>query len=86
MRGTIDRFGRLVVPKEMRDRHGIGPGSEVEIEDTGSAIVLRPLEELPGLVEKEGILVFRGRATGDLEGVVKGQRGERLGKVWATRS
>ena len=80
MTATIDRFGRLVVPKDIRDRHGIVPGSEIPIEDTGETIVLRVATEPPGLVEKEGLLVFRGRATGDVEGAVGRHRLEPLGR------
>lgn len=78
MKTTIDRFGRIVVPKEMRDHHGLEPGSEVEIEDRGETIVLRRLEDLPGLVEVDGVLVFRARATGNLEAAIGLHRDERL--------
>ena len=78
MKTTMDRFGRIVVPKQLRDRHGLRPGCEVEIEDGANEITLRPLFDLPGLVEKEGILVFRGRATGELDSAVRHHRDERL--------
>jgi AbrB family looped-hinge helix DNA binding protein len=81
MRAAIDRFGRIVLPKKIRDRHGLVPGSTVEIEDAGDSIVLNRLDELPGLVEKDGIMVFRARATGDLELAIRAQRDERLRTV-----
>ncbi|MCL2536396.1 MAG: AbrB/MazE/SpoVT family DNA-binding domain-containing protein [Nocardiaceae bacterium] len=31
MRTTIDRAGRIVVPKAMRDAMGLGPGGKVDI-------------------------------------------------------
>jgi AbrB family looped-hinge helix DNA binding protein len=80
VRVSIDRFGRVVVPKEMRDRHGIVPGSDLEILDAGETIVLRRLSDLPGLVEKDGILVFRSRATGDVESAVQEHRARRLSR------
>ncbi len=80
MKTRMDRFGRIVVPKEVRDRHGLVPGSQVEIEDSPETIVLRVLSDQPGLVEKEGILVFRGRASGDLDLAIRSQRNERLRK------
>ena len=83
MKVTIDRFGRIVVPKEMRDRHGIAPGSDLEILDTGETIVLRRLSDLPGLVEKDGILVFRSHATGDVESAVRDHRAHRLSRKGA---
>ncbi len=80
MKAKIDRFGRIVVPKEIRDRHGLVPGSVVEIEDSTEKIVLRLLTDLPGLIEKDGILVFRGRATGDFDSTIRSLRDERLRK------
>jgi AbrB family looped-hinge helix DNA binding protein len=78
MKTTVDRFGRIVIPKEVRDRHGLLPGSELEIEDSADSIVLRVLADLPGLLEKEGVLVFRGRAAGDLDSAIRNHRNERL--------
>jgi len=85
VRVLIDRFGRIVVPKEIREAHGIEAGSEIELLDTGEGILLRPAEENPGLVEKEGILVFRARATGDVESAVREQRARRLARAGAAR-
>lgn len=38
MRTTIDGAGRLVVPKELRDRLGLSAGSRVEISEEGSSL------------------------------------------------
>lgn len=78
MKTSIDKFGRVVVPKQMRKRHGLLPGTEIIVEDTGEAIVLKPVTDQSGLVEKEGLMVFRGTATGDLDTSMRGQRAERL--------
>jgi len=60
MRTTIDRAGRIVIPKELRDRVGLVPG-EVDIDVRGSAVVI---ESIPGgrVVEEDGRLVVE--ATG----------------------
>ena len=48
MKAVMDRFGRIVVPKKIRDRHGLIPGSELEIEETGETIILRlPHDSVP---------------------------------------
>jgi AbrB family looped-hinge helix DNA binding protein len=42
MRTTIDRAGRLVIPKALRDRLGIRPG-EVELTADGAALHIEPV-------------------------------------------
>lgn len=44
---SIDRAGRVVIPKELRDRLSIGPESEFEVDIDGDAIRLTPAR-LPG--------------------------------------
>jgi bifunctional DNA-binding transcriptional regulator/antitoxin component of YhaV-PrlF toxin-antitoxin module len=38
MRATVDRVGRVVIPKALRDATGIGPDAEVEMVQDGNAI------------------------------------------------
>lgn len=54
MRTTIDRAGRVVIPKELRDRVGLVPG-EVSIAVSGSGLVLEPVAT-DELIEEDGRL------------------------------
>jgi AbrB family looped-hinge helix DNA binding protein len=81
MKMMMDRFGRVVVPKDIRDRLGLRPGVEIEIDEKNNELVLRSVEHEPSLTLKKGILVFSGKMTGDLRGAVKAHRSERLHKV-----
>ena len=65
MRATIDKAGRLVIPKPLRDRLGLGPG-EVEITADGTALRVESIAG-EGLVEQSGRLVIpaSGAALGD---------------------
>ncbi len=81
MKTTLDRFGRVVVPKGIRDRLGLRPGAEIEIDEKENEVVLKPVEHEPSLMVREGILVYTGTATGDLRGAVRALREERLKKV-----
>ena len=56
MRGTIDRAGRVVIPKELRRRVGISAG-EVEITADGAAVRIEPIGG-ERLVEVSGRLVI----------------------------
>jgi AbrB family looped-hinge helix DNA binding protein len=58
MRATIDRAGRLVIPKQLRDHVGIRPG-EVEVTAEGSGLRIElPADE--ALRERDGRLVIGG--------------------------
>jgi AbrB family looped-hinge helix DNA binding protein len=56
MRATIDKAGRLVIPKSLRDKLGLTPG-EVEVVADGSAL---RVEAIAGesLEESDGRLVI----------------------------
>ena len=81
MRTTIDRFGRVVVPKELRDRVGFHPGTEIEIDEHDRGIVLKQADQAAPLQDEDGVLVFAGKAIGDISGSIRMQREKRLQKL-----
>ena len=54
MRTTIDKAGRLVIPKELRDRIGLVPG-EVDVRVEGASLRVEPVAG-DRLVERDGRL------------------------------
>lgn len=56
MRITIDKVGRLVVPKSLRDQAGITPG-EVEVSLDGAGIRIESVAA-DDLVEEGGLLLL----------------------------
>jgi len=67
MKTTIDKAGRLVVPKPLRDQYNLVPGAEIEMEPTDDGIRLRALQTGPSLVEKEGVLVHHGSSKAEVD-------------------
>jgi AbrB family looped-hinge helix DNA binding protein len=56
MRTTIDKAGRLVVPKVLRDRLGLRPGA-VEVSADGAALRVEPVTD-QDLERRSGRLVI----------------------------
>jgi AbrB family looped-hinge helix DNA binding protein len=62
MRATIDKAGRLVIPRTLRDRIGLAGGGEVEVELDGAAIRIEPVSG-SALREAGGLLVIPSTGT-----------------------
>jgi AbrB family looped-hinge helix DNA binding protein len=64
MKTTIDKAGRLVIPKAIRDRQRLVPGTEVEVVESGDRIelILPDDRDEAILVEKDGRLVISADA------------------------
>jgi AbrB family looped-hinge helix DNA binding protein len=56
MKTTIDRAGRLVIPRILRDRIGLAAGGEVEMELDGAAIRIEPVAGTE--LREDGDLLF----------------------------
>jgi len=56
MKTTIDKAGRLVIPRNIRDRIGLADGGEVELELDGAAVRIEPVST--GELVEEGGLLF----------------------------
>jgi AbrB family looped-hinge helix DNA binding protein len=77
----IDRAGRIVVPKQIRQRLGLHPNTEIEIVEQADGVLLRPLEQKPSMVIGEnGLWVHLGQidANYDLNRLIDDVRGERI--------
>jgi len=83
METMVDRFGRIVIPKKIRDDFNLKPGSQIHIEKSGEAIVLKPIHGEPNLISKEGVLVFSGKPIDDLGEALSKHRKERINGIWS---
>jgi AbrB family looped-hinge helix DNA binding protein len=64
---TIDRLGRIVVPKSVRERYHLTPGTELELNVDVNGFHLKPARDQPTLIRKNGILVHHGTDTIDID-------------------
>ena len=80
----IDKAGRVILPKPVRDRLGLRAGADVEMVETRDGIVLRPAERKPSLVSRGSLLVHTGELPSgyDITKAVEDDRDERMRKVW----
>ncbi len=61
----IDKAGRIVLPKPLREKLSLLPGDRLELSVEGNTIKLVPAGGGGGFVRKGSVLVFRG-----LEGTI----------------
>lgn len=83
MRLKIDKAGRIVLPKAVRDRLHLCEGSELRLLETENGVTLVPLRQEPSIVQKDGIWVHLGRLPTGLnwKTLVEDAREERIKEV-----
>ena len=59
VRLTIDKAGRIVIPKPLREELHLEPGDDLELESAGEEITLRPVRGTGPLTQEHGVWVFR---------------------------
>jgi len=57
---TIDKAGRIVLPKPMRDELQLRAGDSLEVESSEGEVILRPARGKPRIYKKQGVWVMHG--------------------------
>lgn len=60
MKLHMDKSGRVVFPKPLRERLGLASGSELEAVEQPGGVLLRPLSQQPSMVKVDGLWVHQG--------------------------
>ena len=81
MEVKIDDYGRIVIPKTVREKLGIDSGTSLEIEvafeEVGGAITLTPKGQEPALQQEGELLIHSGKLTDENYDVVEQIRSDR---------
>ncbi|MCP5114697.1 MAG: AbrB/MazE/SpoVT family DNA-binding domain-containing protein [bacterium] len=81
----IDKTGRIVVPKPLRERLGLHAGVNLEIIEERDGILIRRAEREPLLVREGHLLVHTGSlpAGYDMSRAVEDEREARIREIWS---
>jgi AbrB family looped-hinge helix DNA binding protein len=55
----IDKAGRVVIPKPLREQLQLEPGDALDMDNIGEEITLRPVRGTGPLTKEHGVWVFR---------------------------
>ena len=78
----IDRFGRIVIPKKIRNDFGLSVNSEVEVETTAdNNIIVHSKSAKPFVIDKDGVLVVCSEPTEPFENFLIKDRNDRIEKT-----
>jgi len=61
---TVDRLGRIVIPKPLRVALGIGPDTELELMPDGAGLRLEPTQRAERVIEQQDGLPLLGAVKG----------------------
>ena len=77
---TLDKAGRLVLPKSIREALRIGPGDTLEVESDDERLLISPVRLRPGLQREQGIWVYRSGSPTDasIPDLIDRQREQRI--------
>jgi AbrB family looped-hinge helix DNA binding protein len=76
----IDKAGRVVIPKPLREELRLQAGDALEMESTGEQITLRPVRGTGPLTKERGVWVFHAGqplSASSTDGLLKQIREER---------
>jgi bifunctional DNA-binding transcriptional regulator/antitoxin component of YhaV-PrlF toxin-antitoxin module len=86
MNVILDKFGRVLIPKPLRDRFGLTPGAELSLDvheggDGAPSLELRAVPDEPLLVRENGRLVYTGAIDPEGQDMVAFIKAQRLARA-----
>jgi AbrB family looped-hinge helix DNA binding protein len=79
---TLDRAGRVLIPKSLRQKLRLGPGDALQLNSEGDEITLRPVRAKALLKKEKGVWVYQGEATQvSIPDLIDREREKRSGEI-----
>jgi AbrB family looped-hinge helix DNA binding protein len=78
---TLDKYGRVIIPKKVREHLGIDTKSSLNISEDGKRIIIELIKEKAPVVDRDGILVFSGKLEDKKSELIKSDRNKRMKKL-----
>jgi AbrB family looped-hinge helix DNA binding protein len=76
---TLDRAGRILIPKTLRQELRLGSGDALELNSEGEEITLRPVRPQALLKKERGVWVYQGEPSrASIPELIDRQREQRL--------
>jgi AbrB family looped-hinge helix DNA binding protein len=81
---TLDKTGRVMIPKLLRQELHLGPGDTLRLDSKGEQIILRPLRLKAFLKKEKGVWVYQGGpAVTSVTALIDREREKRLRELVA---
>ena len=79
----MDKAGRIILPKPLRERLGLKPDMQLEALEQADGVLLRALAQRPSMVKIDGLWVHQGtpEAAANWDRVLEDVREERVESV-----
>ena len=79
----VDKAGRVILPKAIRDRLGLHEGSALEMLETQNGVILKTVEDRPAMTMRDGLWVHVGKFPGEFDTVqaIRDDREDRIRRL-----
>ena len=74
METKLDKFGRVVIPKQIREDLGLEAEAVLSVEERERQIILKVVDARPQLKQVGGVLVYTGKPTANIEDAIRKHR------------
>ncbi|MEL6718166.1 MAG: AbrB/MazE/SpoVT family DNA-binding domain-containing protein [Bacteroidota bacterium] len=81
MTTTLDRYGRILIPKKLREALGIRENMDLHLKQKGSQIIIEPVKPETLFLEEDGFVFFNGIVDLPVEDWIEDERANRDLKI-----